>query len=139
MDKKFRVWSNTDSKFVTEHIETITYSDGQTKTGNFGEYFIGLDGSLRFLNYDHLDKEKGTCIVQQFSGCCDQDKKEIYEGDIVLYKTTGKTGIVEFFAGLFVVSWLDQTDDVLGYLLVDSLKVVGNIHQNEDLLYILEK
>lgn len=77
-------------------------------------------------------------IIQQYTGCHDKNKKEIYEGDIISYSFNDSEppmiGVVEFFAGMFIVSWNDQTDDELAYMRIDGMEVVGNIFETPELI-----
>ena len=74
-----------------------------------------------------------TDTVGQFTGLTDKNGKKIFEGDIVSYKD--EFGAIEYHEGeaMFVVSfdtWLTDFDHVYG----KNLEVIGNIHDNPDLL-----
>lgn len=97
-------------------------------------FLIGLDGKV----YENYGKSWDSAIweepfdveppiLQRFSGCQDRNGKEIYEGDIINYN--GRFGTIEFFAGIFVVNWGDQTDDELSYLMINDIAIVGNNFQ----------
>ena len=104
---KFRAWDTVKNKYVDNY------------------YISQHEESDVWLNHIFTNER---FIFQQYTGCKDQSGKDIFEGDILLHNS--KTGIVEFFGGMFVASWLDQTDDELGYLNVKDMKVVGNIFEN---------
>jgi hypothetical protein len=66
----------------------------------------------------------------QYTGIKDKNGVEIYEGDKIDYN--GNVGVVEFFAGMFVLSYDDQTDEELAYLQIDKMEVVGNIFEDKE-------
>ena len=73
--------------------------------------------------------------VGQFTGLYDENSKRIYEGDIVLiedYNTTVK-GLISYItpATRFCVETGADIWDIDEYL---SIKVIGNIHDNPELL-----
>lgn len=90
------------------------------------------------LIYDHKDNPRiqedrneptfTTCIKgteRQFTGLHDKNGKEIYEGDIIKGETRNFT--VKFEEGMF-------TTDVGKYILNGDYEVIGNIHENPELL-----
>lgn len=84
-----------------------------------------------------------SCQLLQYTGLKDCNGKEIYEGDIVSYKTLGSfgesmdnmQGIVVFKDAMFAVLY----DKEKGYedCLCNCMKpveIIGNIHENPELL-----
>ena len=100
---------------------------------------IGRWGNSEIYNYSNV--YLGT--VGQFTGLLDKNGVEIYEGDIIQideyssFEGTGK-GIVDFLNGSFVCLYgqdaygKDKLDNI--NTVNDSREVVGNIHQNPELL-----
>lgn len=92
-------------------------------------FMLGLDGVL-YEDYGTPSRPLWEVpfdvaeppIVQQYTGCHDKNKKPIYEGDKVSYD--GRVGTVEFFAGMFHLCWDDQTDNVLGFMMIDKMEIV---------------
>jgi uncharacterized phage protein (TIGR01671 family) len=84
------------------------------------------------------DEWTEQCEVMQYTGINDKNGKEIYEGDLIKYDKDEYDkigpGIVEFFAGMFVCSWNDQTDSELGYMIINNMEVIGNVFGNPELL-----
>lgn len=119
---KFRICS-----VAQNGSKTIHYNDFR--------YLITLDGDI-LENYGTSFKEPlwehpfdGELFIQQYTGIQDKDGNDIYEGDKIEYQ--GRIGIVELFAGMYVLNWNDQTDDTLAYLQKDKLKIIGNVFLNE--------
>lgn len=81
--------------------------------------------------------------VGQYTGLTDKNGKNIFDGDIVQMpfwrsKKSGlfMKGIVEFHNAAFSVLW-EHTEygrNFLGY--IDDLEVIGNIHDNPELLEV---
>lgn len=98
--------------------------------------------SARIHSYYDDGSYKGYLEVQvktvgQFSGLCDMNGNEIYEGDIVEWGKNNRKYVVKFWDGMFYASVKEYNEGILGgfplHALTDSeegsrCKIVGNIH-----------
>jgi len=72
--------------------------------------------------------------VQQFTGLLDKFGKEIYEGDIVDYKTESPVSDIDLsYKGRQVVEFCEETTG-FGLNIADENEIVGNIYENPELL-----
>jgi uncharacterized phage protein (TIGR01671 family) len=103
--------------------------DGESM--NYGGFNIHCSGKIQkecFINNEILN-------VMQFTGLQDKDGDDIYEGDIVdgvLYKDYSKhVGFILYDYNGYRIKTNTKS---LGLDLTEKLTVIGNIHQNPELL-----
>ena len=110
---KFRVWNYTYNKFIiNEDVKTTIQM-------------------VEFFRYST------SAIMQQFTGLKDCKGREIYEGDIIeiLYKNSSikQNAKVVFEKGCFFADLGDRFAYHI-YEVADNCEVIGNIHENPELL-----
>ena len=130
---KFRLW-NPKRKVLTAGLDMNT---------------IICTSDMDFVN----DFNKKGMIWMQYTGMRDRDGKEIYEGDIIsfVYQDTAEetgegtcVGIVVFEDGCFNVrqpgfdykKTKEIPFDLHTWLIDDPCFIIGNIHQNPELLEV---
>lgn len=123
---KFRVWDNTYKEYVRPDYNIIGY-------------VYPLDGTLGV-------KYLGDCTIEQYTGEKDKNGKEIYEGDVVKTEspnegTNFEAGAIDYHQAMFLVCNAPKFSDpelthseILGYYCDTELEVIGNIHENPELL-----
>ena len=106
---KFRAWDNVD------HMsEPFT--------------LYGIQAGLTQISAD--------CLVMQFTGLTDKNSVEIYEGDIVKKNDDkfAKSGVVSFIHGCWMVASEDKERYFNLHWHLSQVEIIGNIHQNRELL-----
>jgi len=114
---KFRAWNTKEKWMDTEfviHADGHIYQDAR-RTYDTPNQEIESD-------YDGL-------LIMQYTGLKDKNGKEIYEGDIVT-DYEGLTSHVEWQDGSWYLPWIS---DFL-YDSYSEVKIIGNIHENPELL-----
>jgi hypothetical protein len=103
------------------------------KTPMAGVGFVGVPSGSLTLNEAHE-------LSEQFTDCYDKNSIPIWEGDIVeknsAYSADPMRGIIEYYNGGFwlrLFKWYRNPRLPL-YKLFNNLRVIGNIHQNSELL-----
>lgn len=121
---KFRCWGIKENKYLKLHSIHIS-------TSKVIVSYYGVGGG-------NISKALKDVVLEQFTGLKDKNGKEIYEGDIVEYVT--------YYYGnekrhRKVIEWEEwDSDDFgephnLGYFnLSEYVEVIGNIHENPELL-----
>lgn len=126
-DIKFRVWSPGNKSM---HSAPYIYK---------GEvYTWGHDGMVPWYSEDQI-KLHGVPVLMQYTGLQDKNGVEIYEGDIV---SSYYPNAVVFFSGGSFMTYIDKGlfIELSQNGLFDTsgnniyYEVIGNIHQNPDLL-----
>lgn len=79
-----------------------------------------------------------TDVLMQYTGLKDKNRKEIYEGDVIVSHANGTyQGEVRYSAPNWLVVW--GKDGLSDAILLDSLtwygmEIIGNIYENPELL-----
>ena len=122
---KFRAWDNLLNKMLV--VYRISF-DGPVDGVQVHCYLDdrGAEGSTEYA-YDG-----DGLILEQFTGLTDVNGKDIYEGDIL--ENRKYRSIVKFASGKFLADLIEtiQTFDLIGE--THGSKVIGNVHENPELL-----
>ena len=131
----FRGKRMTDGKWVYGDYHKYTCTTSSI-TPTHTHYIMGTD--IRFKAQICVDPD----TVGQYTGLTDKNGVKIFEGDVVQALTPQKggtegfnIGTVEFHKSAFSVKWsnfLTYGRSFIGYL--DNIEVIGNIHENHELL-----
>lgn len=117
-------------------MRTLKFRAYDSATGKVSEPFDVKerwgDYLIDFEDYS-TDGALDSIIWEQFTGLLDRNGKEIYEGDIVSVRNKNRKneydiGVVEFGKAAFRCPFL------LGKYHSGQVEVIGNVHQNADLL-----
>lgn len=128
---KFRATKDdmSDPKWLygTLHIREDSFGTIHTIEYRTGDYFYEQSSVI-------------AKTVGQFVGLMDMLTKDAYEGDIIERDASdgkGKVkGVIVFEEGQFRVNWLDKNKGWNNslYLHLEDSKIVGNVHDNPELL-----
>jgi len=110
---KFRAWDSDEDRYWTQEEMT-----------EIGGYYYSYGVEL-----PEYEEEKFS--LEQFTGLQDSKGVDIYEGDIITDRALG-TGGVYFNDEMGAFSWDKGMD--WGMIEPEDCEVIGNIHQNKDLL-----
>jgi hypothetical protein len=118
---KFRIWDNTMNRWWCE--------DSQ---------YLQMDGKkIHAAPWSTLevDLPSDRVHIEQYTGLHDMKGNELYERDILYNEISKSYNKVFFHDGKFIISIYGQfmPDNLYGY------HVVGNIHENQELLNKIEE
>lgn len=150
---KFRAWDTKNKKWLTAvpSLEYLLDDEG----GCISHHDYDAEGAIYFYPHNPLGNDfEGRIIYQQFTGSSDEHGREIFEGDILkrtynvdCFKMSDGTTLEGCIPGNFsiakdnfsVVEWKGIGFDLggitrIGWRQKSSLRVVGNIFENPELL-----
>lgn len=132
---KFREWDSVREEFMPGH--GLSYSKR-------AEY----DNEVGF-RFEHMESDEdwadGHRVLEQFTGLKDKNGKDIYEGDILawhsnIYRKHDWVGLVLYRGAGFAVQESDKSYSSPEWLDcacrkdANIIEVIGNIHENPELL-----
>ncbi len=129
-DFDFRIWDKGE--------KTLTYASKDWKLG------IGFcnpqqdNGEVESVLHAYYDGEPlcpDDCEIELWSGFYDKKGERIYEGDIVKNRDLDTLLCLYDSHNLrFVFKYINRKEYDICYTAMDILEVIGNIHENADLL-----
>jgi uncharacterized phage protein (TIGR01671 family) len=143
---KFRAWDRKRKKMWYPFNDEVDF------------YAIGMSGALYALDengkYDYTE-EFEKMIFMQFTGLKDSNGKEIYEGDIIKFYENNPEKWVDVTSTAILVKWdyyfmclsishegvlfpIGEGIEVVKRDGFNYYKVIGNIHENPELLKEVE-
>jgi len=116
-------------RFRGKRLDNGEWVYGSLVVSSAGKTYI-IPNNVVSVNFAHIEVDPET--VGQYTGLKDRNGKEIYEGDIIQHTPSKRKGRVFFEKGIFKVEW----PAFVSYLcdVRHNCKVIGNIHDNPELL-----
>lgn len=127
---------------MSRELKFRAWANGYEKWCEFIDYTVGVWlGTVKTMNRNYKTTD---VTVEQYTGLPDCIGKDIYEGDIIEVETGT---LEETEVSRYVVYWNENMfddslrlisginyDDYIGDLSPSSVRVIGNIHENPELL-----
>lgn len=114
------------------------FDNGQWAYGNL---IIDDSGNSEIIDYENNREIRYDVrgeTIGQFTGKYDKNQRNVYEGDIVLqqgYNGRKEKMVVRFEYGAFIVGYHSGSSTRKKPMLIsDKCEVIGNIHDNPELL-----
>lgn len=153
-DYKFRAWDIKQSKMVYDHDLYIMPDSHDRELNKVTGFCIVTNHGILFWihetqlphatneHFDHAVIYNKDIILLEFTGLKDKNGKEIYEGDVISYQ---HPDLKEEHRGFIACEeWLEfyveqigewECDDLVrDFYRIEKFEVIGNIHENSDLM-----
>ena len=140
---KFRAWFEDEMIFSdcpTGEFEFVFDDSGSMEFNawNDEKHKLTPDGDVTYAGWDTY-----TTDIMQYTGMKDKNGKEIYEGDIIrkemcapddmAYGFYGDIGIIEYHKNAMRYI-IHREDNTCVFWDLSSCEIIGNIHENPELL-----
>lgn len=137
---KFRAWDKLQNKFLYPWPDGFTVLGETTCFDLIGQQLKEFTPKLTTI------ERLGDVIITQYTGLKDRTGKEIYEGDIIRYKTNTDIAKDKFFNAYVYFSVSTATNGfrvrkstwskLLSKNIVfnNEIEIIGNIYENTELL-----
>ncbi|EOI0735068.1 YopX family protein [Campylobacter jejuni] len=131
-DFDFRIWDKTKEEFLKKEPTLIKIDNERVIAGRISRFYANTADITDMFIGNGNDLE-----IELWTGYFDKNGKKIYEGDILENKMTMEDlpYKVVFKWGVFYLVEIDGNDeDLMSEFLFMELEVIGNIHENAELL-----
>ncbi|MGN0605913.1 MAG: YopX family protein [Oscillospiraceae bacterium] len=111
-------------------------SNGKWIEGYVFKQFVSIKDEY-YIRYGDTDYLVIPETVGQYTGLTDKNRNKIFEGDIVELHFSGARGVVIFDKYCFIIevhAFGGMERNIIGEYDKDVLEVIGNVHDNPELL-----
>ena len=147
-DFDFRIWDNIEKKYCKSphglYIENTEHNDASSCRRiieNYEQLGFSVDHPYNCGNNEYFVNENAFSI-ELFTGLYDKNGKKVYEGDILRSGETFDDDEIEAFidyvkfenGSFHIISCFDGEEAMLHDCDLSDMVIIGNIHENENLL-----
>lgn len=132
--------------FRGKRIDTGEWIEGlllKLKDEEYGEIYAIVSVNCESYRFGISGDYVITDTIGQYTGLEDKNGVKIFEGDIVSFErvnalgyTTKRTGDVRYYDKLPIFYIMATTGDAWDWCCCDNITVIGNIHDNPELLEV---